>query len=115
MKSTIIIALCLLFTTCGYCNYTTQTVVSVYCKDGPTQVVKVLTKHLNEGWRVINSTPILQSDTKSMSYNNWFSVTFTAYIIYILEKEILESPYAKHHREKIEINKEDSKYIKVEK
>lgn len=96
----------IMIVTHGYCNYTTQTVVTVYCKECMPKT-EVLTKYINEGWRVVNSTPVLQTRSEYFGGDSQTPITYTAFIIYILSKEIEESPYEKHQRENKKEQKSD--------
>ena len=80
---------------CGYCNYNTQQVVLVNCVGSPD--ITFLSKCLSEGWRIVNSTPITNSK-REHSISGPISIVYTSYIIYIIEKEVIEDRATEHKR-----------------
>lgn len=94
MKKIIVLFVCLLSLS-GYCNYNTQQVVLVNCDSSPD--ITFLSKCLSEGWRIVNSTPITKSKSEYHAGGS-VAIVYTSYIIYIIEKEIVEDRATEHKR-----------------
>jgi streptogramin lyase len=95
MKNIIIVLICL-FAVSGYCNYTSQQVVNVSCKNGVPET-SVLSEYLNEGWKVVSSTPVMyvKISTNGSGNSQREEASHTSYIVYIIEKEIVETKKSK--------------------